>query len=70
MVANSCPKCGKAMVEDFVLDTTHGGSDAVAHWYPGKPVKSIWTGIKTTTAERRPIRSLRCSGCGFLEHYA
>jgi hypothetical protein len=67
-MAHSCPKCGKAMAEGFVLDQSHGAR-LVSHWHAGKPVKSLWLGLKLP-ATKHPIESWRCTACGFLEHYA
>lgn len=66
----SCPKCGAAMQQGFVLDVTHGGR-LVSHWVRGEPEKSFWVGTKLPSdAVQIPIGTFRCRSCGFLESYA
>ena len=69
MSKTTCSKCGGRMEEGFVATSTSHGN-AVTQWLPGKPEKSIWTGIKIRKSERRPIEIWRCSRCGYLESYA
>ena len=68
-ISRTCPKCGGAMVEGFIVDQGYG----VVHpgkWHPGAPVKSFWTGIKQRKKEQIDIAAYRCDRCGFLENYA
>ena len=64
-----CPKCEGVMEEGYILDNTHGGR-VQACWIQGQPVKSIWTGLRLKGADQRPVRTYRCTRCGFLESYA
>ena len=68
-MSKTCTKCGGRMDEGFVGTTTSHGN-AVTKWLPGKPEKSIWTGIKIRKADQHPIEIWRCGRCGFLESYA
>ena len=69
MSKTTCAKCGGRMEEGFVGTTTSHGN-GVSQWLPGKPQKSIWTGIKMPKAQRRAIEIWRCGRCGYLEGYA
>jgi predicted nucleic-acid-binding Zn-ribbon protein len=64
-----CPKCGKAMEEGYLLEHTHGGMRPVS-WLEGPPQKSFWTGLAIKGRANVPIRTFRCTRCGFLESYA
>ena len=69
--AGPCAKCGGTMTEGFVLDANYGsGSYGLARWIAGKPIKSIWTGLKLSGKDKRDITSWRCNRCGYLENYA
>lgn len=57
------------MSEGFILDEAHG-THRVSRWQPGKPVRSIWTGIKQSKADQLAVATWRCDRCGFLESYA
>jgi hypothetical protein len=57
------------MTEGFIMDEAHGRW-RVSRWQSGRPVKSIWTGIKQSRANQLPVSSWRCDRCGFLESYA
>jgi hypothetical protein len=65
-----CPKCGKALVEGFILERGHGNGKSVSSWVAGKPEKSLWTGLQIGDRMVCQIASFRCTGCGFLESYA
>jgi predicted nucleic-acid-binding Zn-ribbon protein len=65
----TCPKCGRAMSQGFIVDNTYGGA-TVSSWQSGKPVRSIWTGVKQDPVSQHEVASFRCNSCGFLEHYA
>ncbi|MEB3415084.1 hypothetical protein VCJ71_03280 [Alteriqipengyuania sp. WL0013] len=70
-MSKTCPKCDGRMETGFVLDSNYGsGSAMVSHWMAGKPVKSIWTGLKTKGRKKIEIRTERCTRCGYLENYA
>ncbi len=64
-----CSKCDGQMEEGYLLDHMYGGY-AQARWIRGQPVKSFWRGLRLWDAERRLIRTYRCTKCGFLESYA
>jgi hypothetical protein len=65
----TCPKCSGKMGEGFIVDNTYGGATA-SNWQGGKPVRSIWTGVKQDSVSQREVTSFRCTRCGFLENYA
>lgn len=64
-----CPKCSKAMEEGFIVDHSHG-IDTQAEWVEGPPQTSFWTGLKLRGKVRRPVVTLCCTACGYLESYA
>lgn len=65
----NCSKCGAETEEGFILDRTYGAK-MPSDWIEGEPVKSIWTGTKTTDKLRYRVRTFRCVRCGYLESYA
>jgi hypothetical protein len=68
-MSSDCPKCSGRMEEGFTLDKSRQGLTQ-AQWVEGKPQTSFWTGLKAPGDARRPITTLRCTRCGFLESYA
>ena len=70
MATSTCPKCQRSMEEGFLLDKGHMDLASTAEWLEGVPEKSFWSGIKTKGRERLPVRTFRCTGCGYLESYA
>lgn len=68
-IAPKCPKCGGAMEEGFILDSSHS-AQLVAHWVAGRPESSFWTGTKVRDKERHQTQTFCCSKCGYLESYA
>jgi hypothetical protein len=67
----NCPKCSEPMDEGFTLDRAdHHHGKAVSTWIAGAPERSAWVGLKTKDRDNIPIRTFRCSGCGYLESYA
>jgi hypothetical protein len=64
----TCPKCHRAMEEGYVLDRAHAAF-AQAVWVPGPPIRSFWYGLTFNRAALKPITTLRCTGCGYLESY-
>ncbi len=64
-----CPKCEGSMTEGFIMDEAHGRW-RVSRWQSGRPVTSIWTGIKQSKADQLPVSTWRCDRCGYLESYA
>lgn len=63
-----CPKCTGAMEEGFILDVTHGHRLA-SRWVAGPPERSMWLGVKVRGKRMQPVRTFRCTVCGFLESY-
>jgi hypothetical protein len=57
------------MAEGFLIDESYG-TRAVAKWYEGPPVKSMWTGLKIRGRTNYPVVTWRCGRCGYLESYA
>ena len=66
----NCPRCQGLMEEGFILDHGDYNSKMVNTWVEGKPVKSFWSGIKTSDRQRYAVKTYRCAGCGYLESYA
>ena len=58
------------MEEGVTLDRKHGNAIGVPEWLEGPPEHSIWTGLKTKGRDRFPVRTFRCTRCGYLESYA
>ena len=65
-----CLRCEGLMEEGFVLDRGHYNSKMVNTWVEGEPVKSFWSGIKTSDRQQYEVRTFRCVECGYLESYA
>lgn len=53
-----------------LLDKGHVDSLNTPEWLEGEPERSFWSGIKTKGKERLPVRTHRCTRCGYLESYA
>lgn len=68
--AQVCPFCDVKMEEGFILDRQHYGLPDEQSWTEGKPVKSVWTGIKLKGKKVLKVRSWRCTDCGFLASFA
>jgi hypothetical protein len=68
MTTPTCPKCSTKLDEGFILDDTYGGK-VQSEWAEGKPLRSIWTGVKVAKDARHPVTTYRCESCGFLESY-
>ncbi len=64
-----CAKCDGAMREGFVIDSNHNAS-RVAQWAEGPPEYGILRLLKMRGRRKLPIRTLRCTKCGYLESYA
>lgn len=64
-----CPKCAESTEEGFILDVTQRGYLQTT-WVRGTPEPSFWTSLKLKGKIRRPVVTLRCSRCGYLESYA
>ena len=68
-INTTCPECGGAMYEGFLLDVTHG-ANFPTWWISEPPEKSIWTRTKVKGKEKLPVQTYRCAACGFLKSYA
>jgi DNA-directed RNA polymerase subunit RPC12/RpoP len=73
--AYKCVKCGSEMVKGYAAD--HGNNSAVfkTMWFDGEPEQAKLLGltgdnIKVDRSQRKAVRGLRCTGCGYLELYA
>ncbi len=73
--APTCPKCNGIMQAGF-LDTPLN-RDGVTRdfptniWVEGEPEYSWWTdAAKTGDRNKFPVRTFRCTNCGYLESYA
>jgi hypothetical protein len=64
-----CGKCGGGMQEGFQLDSIHN-SARVAHWAEGAPEFWFLRILKLRGRRKIPIRTWRCSKCGYLESFA
>ena len=67
-LGSACPKCSGRMEEGYTPDRGYGENHVTA-WHPGAPDKRWW-GLRIDKKAMRPITALRCTRCGFLEHYA
>jgi hypothetical protein len=65
-----CTKCKGTMEEGVILDYGHGNYLRVLTWFAGLPEKSYWVGLKVKGMRQLPLRTLRCTACGYLESYA
>jgi hypothetical protein len=63
-----CVKCAGAMQEGFIPDNTYGEVMQSA-WVAGR-AETGWFGKKVDGKETYPIRTFRCTQCGYLESYA
>jgi len=65
----ACPKCAAEMVPGFLLEKSDGYRQCT-EWVSGEPEDKAMGGVVVKGREVRPVRSFRCTGCGFLELYA
>lgn len=54
----------------LIIDHADAGIYAEQEWTPGEARKSFWTGLNLSGKARHPVRTYRCSHCGYLESYA
>ena len=77
----TCPKCSCAMQLGFQADGVHQGTlFRQACWAAGPPEVKDWKFLglnllqewvlNLSEKDLHPIVTMRCSSCGFLEHYA
>lgn len=67
--SKSCPKCGRAMEDGFVIDKGDYDTPRIGAWHPGEPDKR-WYGLKIDKARKKQIVTYRCTSCSYLENYA
>jgi predicted nucleic-acid-binding Zn-ribbon protein len=65
---SKCIKCDGRMEIGFLRDHAGRGSVPV-QWIAGVPEQG-WRGAKIHYKTRYVVHVLRCSKCGYLEHYA
>ena len=81
-----CPKCGNQMESGFLIDIVFPGSAALEpqgenmRWAQGRRsevprpgfLSRLMSGIgfRLSAVRKRPVTSLRCVQCGYLELYA
>jgi hypothetical protein len=53
----------------YLLGNMHGGSAPTA-WIDGPPERSFWAGLRLKGHRRLPLKTYRCTRCGYLESYA
>lgn len=68
-MTDKCGKCGGAMKEGFLVDSSHQAV-RVGHWAEGAPEYWFLRVLRMKGRRKLPIRSFRCLRCGFLESYA
>ena len=67
-----CIRCHAHMEDGYVPDYREGRFSQQS-WWPGKPTKSFWMGLKLAKDQKdqvTPVTTLRCPKCGYLESYA
>jgi hypothetical protein len=64
-----CAKCQAKMEEGFILDHSHTVI-TVATWASGLPEKTIIGSMKLKGKQQIPLRTFRCTACGYVESYA
>jgi hypothetical protein len=68
--APNCGKCGGKMDLGFVPDARRG-DEQTQQWRAGQAQSSFWFGVTSDRDEAPiPVRTFRCTECGFLESYA
>jgi hypothetical protein len=66
----SCPFCGRAMEEGFLLEKGDSNSASATAWVEGAPERSRWTGLKLKDRRVLRVKAYRCKGCGALASFA
>jgi predicted nucleic-acid-binding Zn-ribbon protein len=73
--AYSCVKCGSQMVKGYAAD--HGNNSSVfgTMWFDGEPEQAKLFGLTgdnltVDRSQKKTVRGLRCTRCGYLELYA
>ena len=70
----ACPKCNSKMEEGFIVDYGQSGIARVASWIQGAPEPAklfgLKNGYKVAGKLAVPLRTVRCTSCGYVESYA
>jgi hypothetical protein len=66
----TCIKCKGKMEEGLILDRGHSDYLKPATWVKGPVEPSVWRGLKIKGLPQIPLRTFRCTVCGYLESYA
>jgi len=66
----TCIRCQSTMQEGFLIDRGDGNLGKVGEWVGGVPESGFWSGVKTKGRDRFPVKTFRCTRCGYLESYA
>ena len=64
-----CVKCEGAMKEGFQVDHARN-RERVGLWAEGAPEFGLFRILRMKGRRTLPIRTLRCTRCGYLESYA
>jgi hypothetical protein len=65
----TCVKCQAPMDEGFIIDHSHT-TKTVATWVSGPPEKAVFRGLNLQGKMQVPLRTFRCTICGYVESYA
>ena len=73
--AYTCSKCASPMVKGYAAGHGDGAALFQSLWFDGEPAKkNIWgiTGenLEVDRRQKKTVRGLRCTHCGYLELYA
>ena len=72
--ATICTKCSSKMEEGFIVEYSHASATSVTAWIEGPPEQSdflgIPNGVKLKNKRQIPLRTFRCTSCGYVESYA
>ena len=70
----TCTKCAGKSEEGFILEYSHAAATSVSAWIEGPPEQSnflgIPNGVKVKDKRQIPLRTFRCTSCGYVEFYA
>jgi hypothetical protein len=64
----TCVKCKGQMQEGFVVD--RWPTAMIATWVAGPPEISRLWGVNLRGKQKIPLRTFRCTDCGYTESYA
>jgi hypothetical protein len=67
----TCVKCNARMEEGFVVDYYFmARGPGPATWVQGTPVRSFFGYLSLAGRRKIPLRTFRCTSCGYTEAYA